>query len=162
MVEKIGDFYKFDKYTNFQKNIYFEDPVLFFNNSLIKYEIQPDNKVNKVKVDREVNNGIFFNAGDYLHTYLTIDSEGIPDDTQFILYDEDDNILYSPFSPDGEYRMWMCTIIVNHVDVIPLPANYKDYNDWIDFEPGVYNWKLKSVETDYYESIEFDLQVEIR
>jgi len=132
---------------------------LKFDNSLIKYTIKANNKTNQLQVDREL--GAFLKQGDYLHTYIVVDSTAIPEDLVLKLVDENGEQLYSPFSADGEYIKTECQIKGNNICAIPLPADYNSNKDWVDFESGIYDWKLVSVETEFYESISLDLRIEI-
>ena len=157
-----------DDYVNIEDCVFnIDSECLYFDDSLIRYIVQPLNKINKVKVDRQAD--LIFKKGDYTHTYITIDSDGIPNGINFKLFDENDNQLFSPFNPNGEYLdsdgkyiKHECSVKINEIDVIPLPADYITFKDWIDFEPGFYDWKLVSDSTDYYDSITIDLRVEIR
>ena len=169
MVRQINEYYIFDEPIQDAQDtqvvfediqIPFNDPTILFNASDVHYTLQPDNKINQVHVNREAD--LIFKKGDYLHAYVTINSEGIPDGTILKLKDERGYQLYSPFTPDGIYEKYECKIIVGEIDVIPLPADYSHFKTWIDFEPGIYNWKLVSTESEYYDSTSIDIQIEIR
>lgn len=155
-----NEFYYFDEYVYFEEYTEIDSPSIYFNDAIIHYSVQSNNRENTLEINREAD--LIFKKGDYLHTYITVDLTGFPDNITFDLLDEHNNQLYSPFTPDREYEKYKCTIGINGIYAIPLPADYIDNKTWIDFEPGVYNWKLKSEPTEYYDSLTINLRVEIR
>ena len=101
--------------------------------------------------------------GDYTNTYITIETDGIPDGVILNLLDENDNQLYSPVDTNNNWITTACSITVGETDIIPLPAQFDNQlSSHVPFSAGTYNWKLKFSGNSYYEEKELPLEVEIR
>lgn len=101
--------------------------------------------------------------GDYTNTYITIETDGIPDGVILNLLDENDNQLYSPVDTNNNWITTACSITVGESDIIPLPAQFDNQlSSHVPFSAGTYNWKLKFSDNGYYEGKELPLEVEIR
>ena len=101
--------------------------------------------------------------GDYTNTYITIETDGIPDGVILNLLDENDNQLYSPVDTNNNWITTACSITVGETDIIPLPAQFDNQlSSHVPFSAGTYNWKLKFYDNSYYEGKELPLEVEIR
>lgn len=101
--------------------------------------------------------------GDYTNTYITIETDGIPDGVILNLLDENDNQLYSPVDANNNWITTACSITVGESDIIPLPAQFDNQlSSHVPFSAGTYNWKLKFSDNGYYEEKELPLEVEIR
>lgn len=101
--------------------------------------------------------------GDYTNTYITIETDGIPDGVILNLFDENDNQLYSPVDANNNWITTACSITVGESDIIPLPAQFDNQlSSHVPFSAGTYNWKLKFSDNGYYEEKELPLEVEIR
>lgn len=82
---------------------------------------------------------LIFKEKDYIHTYIIINTSGIPNGT-LTLVDENNNPLYSPYNTDGYAQKTLCQITIKQSNAIPLPANYTN-NSYTHFT-GSKNWKL--------------------
>ena len=101
--------------------------------------------------------------GDYTNTYITIETDGIPDGVILNLLDENDNQLYSPVDANNNWITTACSITVGETDIIPLPAQFDNQlSSHVPFSAGTYNWKLKFSDNGYYEEKELPLEIEIR
>ena len=101
--------------------------------------------------------------GDYTNTYITIETDGIPDGVILNLLDENDNQLYSPVDTNNNWITTACSITVGETDIIPLPAQFDNQlSSHVPFSAGTYNWKLKFSGNSYYEEKELPLEIEIR
>ena len=101
--------------------------------------------------------------GDYTNTYITIETDGIPDGVILNLLDENDNQLYSPVDTNNNWITTACSITVGETDIIPLPAQFDNQlSSHVPFSAGTYNWKLKFSDNGYYEEKELPLEIEIR
>ena len=101
--------------------------------------------------------------GDYTNTYITIETDGIPDGVILKLVDENLHQLYSPVDADNDWITTACSITVGESDIIPLPAQFDNQlSSYVPFSAGTYNWKLKFSDNGYYEEKELPLEVEIR
>lgn len=101
--------------------------------------------------------------GDYTNTYITIETDGIPDGVILNLLDENDNQLYSPVDANNNWITTACSITVGESDIIPLPAQFDNQlSSHVPFSAGTYNWKLKFSGNSYYEEKELPLEIEIR
>ena len=101
--------------------------------------------------------------GDYTNTYITIETDGIPDGVILNLLDENDNQLYSPVDTNNNWITTACSITVGESDIIPLPAQFDNQlSSHVPFSAGTYNWKLKFYDNSYYEGKELPLEIEIR
>lgn len=125
--------------------------------------MKADNKTINVIEDNRAN--FIFKKGNYANTYISLSTTGLPDGGEIILRKKDKTQLYSPFNPNGVYEKTPCKIIIGKNYVIPLPAEYDQYNNWTDFQAGTYNWELHYAGSDTdpkFESKTIDLTVEIR
>lgn len=102
--------------------------------------MKADNKTKTLQTDS--NADIIFKQGDYIHTYVVLDTSGYTNGSILYLLDSDMNQLYSPYDVNANQIKTECTIVVGETDALQLPANY-DGNEYTDFEEGTYNWKLK-------------------
>ena len=101
--------------------------------------------------------------GDYTNTYITIETDGIPDGVVLKLVDENLHQLYSPVDANNNWITTACSITVGESDIIPLPAQFDNQlSSHVPFSAGTYNWKLKFSDNGYYEEKELPLKVEIR
>ena len=101
--------------------------------------------------------------GDYTNTYITIETDGIPDGVILKLVDENLHQLYSPVDTNNNWITTACSITVGESDIIPLPAQFDNQlSSHVPFSAGTYNWKLKFSDNGYYEGKELPLEVEIR
>ena len=101
--------------------------------------------------------------GDYTNTYITIETDGIPDGVVLKLVDENLHQLYSPVDTNNNWITTACSITVGESDIIPLPAQFDNQlSSHVPFSAGTYNWKLKFFDNGYYEGKELPLEVEIR
>ena len=101
--------------------------------------------------------------GDYTNTYITIETDGIPDGVILKLVDENLHQLYSPVDANNNWITTACSITVGESDIIPLPAQFDNQlSSHVPFSAGTYNWKLKFSGNNYYEEKEIPLEVEIR
>lgn len=101
--------------------------------------------------------------GDYTNTYITIETDGIPDGVILKLVDENLHQLYSPVDANNNWITTACSITVGESDIIPLPAQFDNQlSSHVPFSAGTYNWKLKFSDNGYYEGKELPLEVEIR
>lgn len=101
--------------------------------------------------------------GDYTNTYITIETDGIPDGVVLKLVDENLHQLYSPVDANNNWITTACSITVGESDIIPLPAQFSNQlSSHVPFSAGTYNWKLKFSGNSYYEGKELPLEVEIR
>ena len=101
--------------------------------------------------------------GDYTNTYITIETDGIPDGVVLKLVDENLHQLYSPVDTNNNWITTACSITVGESDIIPLPAQFDNQlSSHVPFSAGTYNWKLKFYDNGYYEGKELPLEVEIR
>ena len=101
--------------------------------------------------------------GDYTNTYITIETDGIPDGVVLKLVDENLHQLYSPVDTNNNWITTACSITVGESDIIPLPAQFDNQlSSHVPFSAGTYNWKLKFSDNGYYEGKELPLEVEIR
>ena len=101
--------------------------------------------------------------GDYTNTYITIETDGIPDGVVLKLVDENLHQLYSPVDANNNWITTACSITVGESDIIPLPAQFDNQlSSHVPFSAGTYNWKLKFYDNSYYEGKELPLEVEIR
>ena len=101
--------------------------------------------------------------GDYTNTYITIETDGIPDGVVLKLVDENLYQLYSPVDTNNNWITTACSITVGESDIIPLPAQFDNQlSSHVPFSAGTYNWKLKFYDNSYYEGKELPLEVEIR
>lgn len=101
--------------------------------------------------------------GDYTNTYITIETDGIPDGVILKLVDENLHQLYSPVDTNNNWITTACSITVGESDIIPLPAQFDNQlSSHVPFSAGTYNWKLKFSGNNYYEEKEIPLEVEIR
>ena len=101
--------------------------------------------------------------GDYTNTYITIETDGIPDGVVLKLVDENLHQLYSPVDANNNWITTACSITVGESDIIPLPAQFDNQlSSHVPFSAGTYNWKLKFSGNSYYEEKEIPLEVEIR
>lgn len=101
--------------------------------------------------------------GDYTNTYITIETDGIPDGVVLKLVDENLHQLYSPVDTNNNWITTACSITVGETDIIPLPAQFDNQlSSHVPFSAGTYNWKLKFYDNGYYEGKELPLEVEIR
>lgn len=101
--------------------------------------------------------------GDYTNTYITIETDGIPDGVILKLVDENLHQLYSPVDANNNWITTACSITVGESDIIPLPAQFDNQlSSHVPFSAGTYNWKLKFSDNDYYEEKELPLEIEIR
>lgn len=101
--------------------------------------------------------------GDYTNTYITIETDGIPDGVILKLVDENLHQLYSPVDANNNWITTACSITVGETDIIPLPAQFDNQlSSHVPFSAGTYNWKLKFYDNSYYEEKELPLEVEIR
>ena len=101
--------------------------------------------------------------GDYTNTYITIETDGIPDGVVLKLVDENLHQLYSPVDTNNNWITTACSITVGESDIIPLPAQFDNQlSSHVPFSAGTYNWKLKFYDNSYYEGKELPLEVEIR
>lgn len=101
--------------------------------------------------------------GDYTNTYITIETDGIPDGVVLKLVDENLHQLYSPVDANNNWITTACSITVGESDIIPLPAQFDNQlSSHVPFSAGTYNWKLKFSGNSYYEEKELPLEVEIR
>ena len=62
--------------------------------------------------------------GDYANTYITIETDGIPDGVVLKLVDENLHQLYSPVDANNNWITTACSITVGESDIIPLPAQF--------------------------------------
>ena len=62
--------------------------------------------------------------GDYTNTYITIETDGIPDGVILKLVDENLHQLYSPVDANNNWITTACSITVGESDIIPLPAQF--------------------------------------
>lgn len=110
------------------------------------------------------NNADFiFKKGNYINTYIVIQTSGLPNDVTLNLLDENSKQLYSPYDTNGNKRTTQCYITVGQTDVIPLPANFNNnLSSYTDFSAGTYNWKLKFNGNNQYNEKILPLTVEIR
>ena len=99
-----------------------------------------NNKIKDLKTDS--NADIIFKQGDYIHTYIVLDTSGYTNGSILYLLDSDMNQLYSPYDVNANQVKTECTIVIGETDALQLPANY-DGNEYTDFEEGTYNWNLK-------------------
>lgn len=101
--------------------------------------------------------------GDYTNTYITIETDGIPDGVVLKLVDENLHQLYSPVDANNNWITTACSITVGESDIIPLPAQFDNQlSSHVPFSAGTYNWKLKFSGNSYYEEKELPLEIEIR
>ena len=101
--------------------------------------------------------------GDYTNTYITIETDGIPDGVVLKLVDENLHQLYSPVDTNNNWITTACSVTVGESDIIPLPAQFDNQlSSHVPFSAGTYNWKLKFSDNDYYEEKELPLEIEIR
>lgn len=101
--------------------------------------------------------------GDYTNTYITIETDGIPDGVILKLVDENLHQLYSPVDTNNNWITTACSITVGESDIIPLPAQFDNQlSSHVPFSAGTYNWKLKFSGNNYYEEKELPLEIEIR
>lgn len=101
--------------------------------------------------------------GDYTNTYITIETDGIPDGVVLKLVDENLHQLYSPVDTNNNWITTACSITVGESDIIPLPAQFDNQlSSHVPFSAGTYNWKLKFSDNGYYEEKELPLEIEIR
>lgn len=101
--------------------------------------------------------------GDYTNTYITIETDGIPDGVTLKLVDENLHQLYSPVDANNNWITTACSITVGESDIIPLPAQFDNQlSSHVPFSAGTYNWKLKFSDNGYYEEKELPLEIEIR
>lgn len=101
--------------------------------------------------------------GDYTNTYITIETDGIPDGVILKLVDENLHQLYSPVDTNNNWITTACSITVGESDIIPLPAQFDNQlSSHVPFSAGTYNWKLKFSGNNYYEGKELPLEIEIR
>ena len=101
--------------------------------------------------------------GDYTNTYITIETEGIPNGVILKLVDENLHQLYSPVDANNNWITTACSITVGESDIIPLPAQFDNQlSSHVPFSAGTYNWKLKFSDNGYYEEKELPLEIEIR
>lgn len=101
--------------------------------------------------------------GDYTNTYITIETDGIPDGVVLKLVDENLHQLYSPVDANNNWITTACSITVGESDIIPLPAQFDNQlSSHVPFSAGTYNWKLKFSDNGYYEEKELPLEIEIR
>lgn len=101
--------------------------------------------------------------GDYTNTYITIETDGIPDGVILKLVDENLHQLYSPVDANNNWITTACSITVGESDIIPLPAQFDNQlSSHVPFSAGTYNWKLKFSDNGYYEEKELPLEIEIR
>lgn len=101
--------------------------------------------------------------GDYTNTYITIETDGIPDGVVLKLVDENLHQLYSPVDTNNNWITTACSITVGESDIIPLPAQFDNQlSSHVPFSAGTYNWKLKFSGNSYYEEKEIPLEIEIR
>ena len=101
--------------------------------------------------------------GDYTNTYITIETDGIPDGVVLKLVDENLHQLYSPVDANNNWITTACSITVGESDIIPLPAQFDNQlSSHVPFSAGTYNWKLKFSNNSYYEEKELPLEIEIR
>lgn len=101
--------------------------------------------------------------GDYTNTYITIETDGIPDGVVLKLVDENLHQLYSPVDTNNNWITTACSITVGETDIIPLPAQFDNQlSSHVPFSAGTYNWKLKFYDNSYYEGKELPLEIEIR
>lgn len=101
--------------------------------------------------------------GDYTNTYITIETEGIPNGVILKLVDENSHQLYSPVDANNNWITTACSITVGESDIIPLPAQFDNQlSSHVPFSAGTYNWKLKFSDNGYYEEKELPLEIEIR
>lgn len=101
--------------------------------------------------------------GDYTNTYITIETDGIPDGVVLKLVDENLHQLYSPVDTNNNWITTACSITVGESDIIPLPAQFDNQlSSHVPFSAGTYNWKLKFSGNSYYEEKELPLEIEIR
>lgn len=101
--------------------------------------------------------------GDYTNTYITIETDGIPDGVILKLVDENLHQLYSPVDANNNWITTACSITVGESDIIPLPAQFDNQlSSHVPFSAGTYNWKLKFSGNSYYEEKELPLEIEIR
>ena len=101
--------------------------------------------------------------GDYTNTYITIETDGIPDGVILKLVDENLHQLYSPVDANNNWITTACSITVGESDIIPLPAQFDNQlSSHVPFSAGTYNWKLKFSDNGYYEEKEIPLEIEIR
>lgn len=101
--------------------------------------------------------------GDYTNTYITIETDGIPDGVILKLVDENLHQLYSPVDANNNWITTACSITVGESNIIPLPAQFDNQlSSHVPFSAGTYNWKLKFSDNGYYEGKELPLEVEIR
>lgn len=101
--------------------------------------------------------------GDYTNTYITIETDGIPDGVILKLVDENLHQLYSPVDTNNNWITTACSITVGESDIIPLPAQFDNQlSSHVPFSAGTYNWKLKFSGNSYYEEKELPLEIEIR
>lgn len=101
--------------------------------------------------------------GDYTNTYITIETDGIPDGVVLKLVDENLHQLYSPVDANNNWITTACSITVGESDIIPLPAQFDNQlSSHVPFSAGTYNWKLKFSGNNYYEEKELPLEIEIR
>lgn len=101
--------------------------------------------------------------GDYTNTYITIETDGIPDGVILKLVDENLHQLYSPVDANNNWITTACSVTVGESDIIPLPAQFDNQlSSHVPFSAGTYNWKLKFSGNSYYEEKELPLEIEIR
>lgn len=101
--------------------------------------------------------------GDYTNTYITIETDGIPDGVILKLVDENLHQLYSPVDTNNNWITTACSVTVGESDIIPLPAQFDNQlSSHVPFSAGTYNWKLKFSGNNYYEEKELPLEIEIR
>lgn len=119
----------------------------------------PDNSQLTLNIDK--NADFIFKKGDYIHTYIVIDTSGLPNNALLFLLDENFEQLYSPYDTNGNNFKTKCYVRSGETDIIPLPARYIN-DEWEDFDIGVYRWNLKFYGDDYYQEKTIPLTVEIR
>lgn len=109
----------------------------------------------------DISTDLLFKKGNYVNTYLIIESSGKPNNALLTLVDESNNILYSPYDANRNEIKTQCNIINGVTNIISLPADYTD-DTWFDLEADIYNWKLLYTGSDVYESIEIPVDIEVR
>lgn len=92
----------------------------------------------------------------------SISHQQIPDGIILNLCDEKGQQLYSPYDTNGNAIKTRCTVTIGEENVLPLPADYINSNEYIDFEVGTYYWQLKYFGNEYWQSYSIPFVIEIR
>ena len=121
--------------------------------------MKASNKNQSLTIDSSAD--CIFKKGNYLNTYIIIDTDGLPNGATLYLVDENKNQLYSPVDINGNYIKSLCSITSGETDAIQLPALYNG-NNYSDFDSGTYHWFLKMNTSSTFLETFIPLEVEIR